>query len=342
MSRLRCRKRSFVVLSVLLAPLGSTLLVSCTNLAGPPPPLQAAPATAPTLSSGPALPTRPVPAPVSSFTGLATDLGAPTLCVKIDNSRQARPQSGLEQADLVYVEPIEGGLSRLLAVYQSQIPPVVGPVRSVRQSDLELLANFGRPALGFSGEAAALRPLIDQSPVLDVSLRNRPGAYRRDGRRAMPHNLYADAHQLSEGGAPPQDIGFRFGPTPPGGQPVPDTAVRYGATEIAVQWVPAESRWVVAIDGAAFTSASGARLGATTVVLQRVVVRETQIRDAAGTPSPFVATVGSGEAIVLRDGQAFGGQWSRPAPGLGTTFTLPDGTPLTFAPGPVWIVLVPA
>lgn len=341
MSRSGCRKRSLVVLSVLLTALWPTLL-SCTSLAGPPPPAQAAPATAPTLPSGPALPSLPVAAPVSPFTGLATDLGAPVLCVKIDNSPPARPQSGLEQADLVYVEPVEGGLSRLLAVYQSQIPPVVGPVRSVRHSDLELLANFGRPALAFSGEAAALRPLIEQAPVLDVSLRNRPDVYRRDGRRSIPHNLYADADQLRVGGAPPRDIGFRFGPTPSGGRPMPDTAVRFGATEIAVQWSPAETRWVVAIDGAALTSASGARLGAATVVLQRVALRETPIRDAAGSPSPFVMTVGAGEAIVLREGQAFGGQWSRSAPELGTTFTLPDGTPLTFAPGPVWVVLVPA
>jgi hypothetical protein len=76
-------------------------------------------------------------------------------------------------------------------------------------------------------------------------------------------------------------------------------------------------------------------------VLQRVAVRDTGIRDAAGSPSPFVATVGSGEAVVLRDGQAFAGNWSRPAPDAVTHYTLPDGSPLTFAPGPVWVVLIP-
>jgi hypothetical protein len=77
------------------------------------------------------------------------------------------------------------------------------------------------------------------------------------------------------------------------------------------------------------------------VVLQRVQVRDTGIRDAAGSPSPFAATVGSGEAIVLRDGQAFSGSWSRPTPDAVTMYTLPDGSSLTFAPGPVWVVLVP-
>lgn len=338
--------RSRVVLIVLVTALLPSLL-SCSGSAEsagveetalPPPatlPSLPAPLTTPTT-------TTPVPAPVSPFTGQPGDLGAPVLGVKIDNVSRARPQSGLEAADLVYVEPIEGGLSRLLAVFQSRLPPEVGPVRSVRQSDLELLAGFGRPALAFSGEAAALRPLIEAAPVLDVSAAARPGAYYRNRKRSIPHNLYADPVRLREGGAAPQDVGFRFGPTPPGGSPTPATQVRYSSTRIGVQWLAAESRWVLAIDGRPLTSASGPRPGAATVVLQQVVVRDTNVRDAAGNPSPFAATVGAGDATVLRDGLAFTGKWSRPAAQSGTTFTLPDGSPLTFAPGPVWVVLVPA
>ncbi|HEX2291142.1 MAG TPA: DUF3048 domain-containing protein, partial [Pseudonocardiaceae bacterium] len=163
---------------------------------------------------------------VSPFTGLVTDLSAPVLTVKIDNARSARPQTGLTLADVVYVEPVEGGISRLLAVYQSQFPPVVGPVRSTRLTDLQLLANFGRPALAFSGAAAEIGALVAQAPVLDVSADEQPGSYRRDRTRRMPHNLYADTNLLRQGGAPPRDIGFRFGPTPPGGRPMPETNVR--------------------------------------------------------------------------------------------------------------------
>jgi Protein of unknown function (DUF3048) N-terminal domain/Protein of unknown function (DUF3048) C-terminal domain len=283
----------------------------------------------------------PPPPPVSPFTGLPTDLNAPVLGVKIDNAAVARPQRGLEQADLVYVEPVEGGLSRLLAVYQSQVPPVVGPVRSTRASDVELLANFGRPALAFSGAAPSVGALVAGAPVLDVSALARPGDYRRDRSRQMPHNLFGDANLLRQGGAPPRDIGFRFGPTPPGGRPIQQTDVSYPATTIGVQWAPAEGRWLISMDGAPLTSASGPRPSAATVVLQRVAVRDTGVRDAAGSPSPFAATVGSGDAVVLRDGQAFSGSWSRPAPNAVTSYTRPDGSPLTFAPGPVWVVLVP-
>lgn len=297
------------------------------------------PAPSPLPSEVPVPP--PSPPPVSPFTGLPTDLGAPVLGVKIDNAAVARPQRGLEQADLVYVEPVEGGLSRLLAVYQSQVPPLVGPVRSTRASDVELLANFGRPALAFSGAAASVGALVAGAPVLDVSELARPGNYHRDRRKRMPHNLYGDASLLRQGGAPPRDIGFRFGPPPPGGRPVPVTAISYPATAIGVQWLPAQARWVISMDGAPLTSASGPAPTAATVVLQRVAVRDAGVRDAAGSPSPFAATVGSGDAVVLRDGLAFSGSWSRPTREAITTFTQPDGSPLTFAPGPVWVVLVP-
>ncbi len=284
----------------------------------------------------------PSPPPVSPFTGMPTDLGAPVLCVKIDNAARARPHTGLDVADLVYVEPVEGGISRLLAVYQSRFPPVVGPVRSTRVTDLQLLANFGRPALAFSGAADDITALVARAPVLDVSADVRGSDYRRDWSRPIPHNLYADAMALRQGGAPPQDIGFRFGPTPAGGRPVPQANARYRAFDIGVLGGPAEARWVISMDGRPLTSAAGPRPGAATVVLQRVPVRDTSIRDASGAPSPFAATVGAGDVVVLRDGLAFGGTWSRPTPAAVTTFSLPDGSPLAFAPGPVWVVLVPA
>ena len=299
---------------------------------------------APVQPAGPPSPLpipAPAPPPVSPFTGLPTDPAAPVVAVKVDNAASARPQSGLELADVVYVEPVEGGLSRLLAVYQSRCPAVVGPVRSARLTDLQLLANFGRPALVFSGAAPEVSALVASAPLVDVSELARPGPYRRDWRRPMPHNLYADTSSLRRFGAPPRDIGFRFGPPPPGGHPLPATEVSYPAATIGVQWDPAQGRWMIVMDGVPLTSASGPRPSAATVVLQHVAMHLTQIRDAAGSPSPFVATVGSGEAVVLRDGLAFAGSWSRPAPDAATAFTFPDGSPLTFAPGPVWVVLVP-
>ncbi|MGH8919103.1 MAG: DUF3048 domain-containing protein, partial [Actinomycetes bacterium] len=269
-----------LAVALLLCVLPAVLLAGARSAPEIPPPVTAAPVSpspaeplpSPTPSPIPSLPPSPIPSPppVSPFTGMPTDLGAPVLSVKIDNAKAARPQTGLALADLVYVEPVEGGISRLLAVYQSHFPPLVGPVRSTRLTDLQLLANFGRPALAFSGAAAQITALVARAPVLDVSEEKQPRSYRRDRRKRMPHNLYGDTFLLRRGGQPPRDIGFRFGPTPPGGRSVPGTNVRYRATDIGVQWVPTEARWVISMDGAPFIAAAGPRPGAATVVLQRV------------------------------------------------------------------------
>ncbi len=302
----------------------------------------AEPVNPPSPRSAPAPPSSsPSPPPVSPFTGLPTDLSKPVLIVKIDNARQARPQRGLTAADVVYVEPVEGGISRFAAVYQSRVPPVVGPVRSVRRTDIQLFANYGRPALAFSGTAPALQPLLRQSPAVEVPPNARPGAYYRQGSRSAPHNLYADARELSPAGAAPVDIGFRFGPVPEGGRPIDSTSVHYRSTDIGIEWASDQQRWVFRMDGEPLTATEGGRPGAETVVLQRVDVRPTAIRDASGAVSPFALTAGHGQAVVLRDGQAFDARWSRPEPPAPTTFTRPDGSPMPFAPGPVWVILVP-
>ena len=110
------------------------------------------------------------------------------LAVKIDNIVYARPQTGLQSADLVYVIPVEGGLTRFMAVYSSHIPPVVGPVRSARQSDLDLLRQFGRPAFAWSGATPHLVPFIERAPVVDLYALQVGGYYRSSepGRAVQP------------------------------------------------------------------------------------------------------------------------------------------------------------
>src|SRR5579859_698295 len=88
---------------------------------------------------------------VSPFTGEPIARLGPELIFKIDNVAQARPPTGLTDADIVYLLPVDAGLSRIFAVFSSHIPPVVGPVRSARAEDIQLLGQFGRPAFAFSG-----------------------------------------------------------------------------------------------------------------------------------------------------------------------------------------------
>jgi hypothetical protein len=278
----------------------------------------------------------------SPFTGRPAPTGRPVIAVKIDNVRPARPQTGLERADLIYVEPVEGGLSRIMAIFSSGLPTKIGPVRSARESDLELLAQYGKPGLAYSGANKAVLAAIRKSSVVDLSQNRVPSAYSRTSAKSAPHNLLLDPRKLlGHGGkiSAAKDIGFRFGKLPDGlGEPVKRKTVKYGAASTAFTWSAARKQWDVSLDGRAAVSTSGTRLAAATVVVQNTDISASDLHDVLGNATPYTHTVGSGTAVVLRDGVAVPARWSRPSPEAGTTFTTADGAPLPFAIGPVWIV----
>lgn len=267
------------------------------------------------------------------------------LAVKIDNVGPARPQTGLDAADVVYAEQVEAGLSRLMAVYASRLPSAVGPVRSARETDLELLRQFDRPALAFSGAQSKLLPLIAAAPVRALPPGKAPGnAYYRGAGRVAPHNLFVRPKALK---ADPKEsalasTGFRFGPRPQGGTPQTHRTVRFPAATFTFDWVEYEGRWRVTMDGRRARTSDGKELAPSTVVVQYVKVRPSRFHDRAGSVSPFTETVGQGSATVLRDGRAYRAHWSRPAARSGTDFTTPTGKPLPFAEGQVWVVFAKA
>jgi hypothetical protein len=269
--------------------------------------------------------------------------GTHVLAVKIDNVGPARPHRGLEKADIVYVEQVEAGLSRILAVYSSQLPPVVGPVRSARESDLELLRQFDRPTLAFSGAQTKLLPLIEAAPVNALPPAKAPAAYFRSQDRAAPHNLYLRPERAvgdTPGVNAAEYAGLRFGPAPPGGKPVTGHTVRYPAARFAFTWSAEQRRWLLAMDGTPSRTEAGGRLSAATVIVQYVTVRPSRFQDRSGNTSPYTETVGSGTALVLRDGKAHKADWKRGAAESGTAFTTPDGKSMKFASGQIWIVYV--
>ena len=176
---------------------------------------------------------------MSPLTGEPGDAGRAVLAVKVDNSPEGRPWTGVGDADVVYVEPVEGGLTRLLAVFASRLPATVGPVRSFRESDLDLLAAYGRPAFAFSGNAPELDAQVRSASVVPLSAERVAGPYRRAADRPVPHNLYGDPAALVDaapGVEGPRDVGFRFGPLPDdGSSPAPDATERVGRTEVALR-----------------------------------------------------------------------------------------------------------
>ena len=276
----------------------------------------------------------------SPFTGEPISSPGPELIFKIDNVKQARPPTGLQDADIVYLLPVEGGLSRIFAVFSSHIPPVVGPVRSAREEDIDLLRQFGRPAFAFSGAQPRLLPVVEHARIVDLYA-GIVGGYFRSSSRIEPYNLYARTRQLlaeakgAESRA--RDIGFRFGPQPGGGTPTTSYSTSYSAASFRFAWSAAQHRWLVWMDGAPALAAGGGQLGGPTVVIQYVRVSTSGFLELGIRP-PFANTVGSGTAIVLRDGRAYRVHWSRPTADGGTTYTLPDGQRMPFARGQVWVV----
>jgi hypothetical protein len=276
-----------------------------------------------------------------SQSGLA---GASVLAVKIDNARAARPATGLNSADIVYAEQVEGGLSRLMAVYATKLPKVIGPVRSARESDLELLRQFDRPTLAFSGAQGKLMPLINKAPLVAQTPEETPGAYYRGTDRPSPHNLYLRPTRLMSAapGADALPTGFHYGTAPTGGEKETSRTVRYPAARFTFTWSADRARWLVSMDGKPTVTTDGKRVAAATVVVQYVKVRKSAFHDFLGNNTPYTETVGKGKAKVLRGGRAYDVNWSRPNAAEGTEFTTNAGAPVNFAKGQVWVVFAKA
>jgi hypothetical protein len=299
------------------------------------------------LASAPQRAPSPSPSPShqgplrSPFTGEPVHRLKRVLVVKIGNTVPERPATGLARADIVYLIPVEGGLSRIMAVFSSHYPRVVGPVRSAREDDLDLLRQFGRPAFAWSGAQPRLVPVVEHSRIVDLyALTSR--AYFRTVDRVPPYNLYADTRTLlkeANHASVARDIGFRFGPPPPGGHHLRSKSVSFPAASFRFTWSRAKGRWLVWMDGSRAISVGAGQLSAPTVVIQRVVVGLSRFLEQGPMMPPDAHSVGSGTALVLRNGEAYHARWSRPSANGGTTFTTDTGKPMTFARGPVWIVL---
>jgi hypothetical protein len=269
------------------------------------------------------------------------------VAVKIDNAVLARPfHRGLEIAPLVYEELVEGGATRFLAVYDGAPDVEVGPVRSVRESDMELLQQFGPVALAYSGGNVGTLQTVDRyaaaGQVVNASFDVMPQLYRRAGKRVDAYNFYVSPGQLaarSASATAAKDIGLTFGPLPPtAGVPVSSASVSFSKLSSAgVRWQPETGRWTVLQDGQPMAAVAPAN-----VVVQHVGIRPGGYVDVAGNPTPYTVTVGSGRISMLRDGKRIDGHWSRPHPAAPTRFVDDAGVDLPLAPGPTWVLLVPA
>lgn len=333
MSFLRPLPRGGLPLAVVVLA-GSVALAGCA--AGDP----STAASSPTPSTA-----SPTPAPEPPTTLLSGRVGhdGQVLAVKIDNTVNAHPQAGVMAADVVYVEEVEWGLTRFLTVYSSRYPKEVGPVRSARISDLDLLRQYGKVAFAFSGANPRLTPLIGEAPLYDVSGDVSGTGYWRESGRAAPWNFFGDPKRLlarAPDAVQAHDVGFTFSDRrPKGGHRVRAVTVAWGSSTERFQWSRSDHRWLVTTDGRPALSTEGPQLGGTTVVVQSVDVYASEFGDRYGGVTPMSETVGHGKALVLRNGRAYRVTWSRPKAEKGTTWSY-RGHDFPMAPGQVWIVLL--
>ncbi|GAA3657406.1 DUF3048 domain-containing protein [Nonomuraea antimicrobica] len=277
------------------------------------------------------------------FTGKPYDKLKPVLAVKIENTAAGKPQLGLKSADIVYVEQVEAGLTRLMAIFSSKLPAKVGPVRSARISDLHIAPQFGKPAFSYSGAQTKMLPFIAEASLFDVGDTRTPGAYFRQPGRVAPYNLFANTKELLAGApkaSKAKDVGFTFGDAPAeGGTERKSFTVRWPAARFTFTWSEAKKQWMIAQDGKKDMAAEGGQLSAPTIVVQYTKTERSEFHDVNDSYTPLVHTTGKGSAVVLRDGKAFNAKWERKSEESGTTFTTASGEPMNFAPGQVWVAL---
>lgn len=333
-------KRAIAGVVGLIVVAGGALALTQGGSDGPPPTTTttAAPTT-----------TTTAPQQIAPLTGLAGDygdlLGRPALIVKVDNHPLARPQAGLNQADLVIEERVEGNITRLASVFHSQDADPVGPVRSTRSTDIDIASLFGRPLYASSGGNDHVLSALRRANVVDVG-HNRSGeAFRRESGRPAPHNLFASTLGLrakaGETPPPPSPI-FTYrtdeATVATGERPAGGVALSFGGAEVSrFTWDTATKSWLRTQSGTPHVDAAGEQIAP-----RNVVVLEIQYTRGSSTQSsPHGVTTGEGRALVFTAGHVIEGRWTRPGPNSPLLLLAPDGAPILLTPGQTFLELPP-
>jgi len=290
--------------------------------------------------------------PAKCINGAVPDGGAPdrpALAIKVENLPEARPQAGLDKADIVYEEPVEGGITRFIAVFECLDASRVGPVRSARLTDPPILIQFGKQTLfGYAGGVPRVERDVATTGLHDVNYEIPPAvsAYIRDPRRDAPHNLYTSTKALykagHDSGGRPKPI-FRFGPEIFGKARAVHTAhVDFSSTaDVFWRWNPKKEMYFRFHGTEPHMLEGNVQVSAANVIVQVVHLKDTGIVDVAGNPSPEVESVGSGKCYVLRGGRMIVGTWVRKSENQVTQFLDPSRHPIQLHPGRTWVELFP-
>jgi len=283
----------------------------------------------------------------NALTGLPGANG-PVLFVKIDDTRAAHPQIGLDSADVIYIEQVEGGLTRIAAVFSNKLPAKIGPIRSARISDIDLMANYGRVGMAYSGAQSKFLPVLRAANIEDIGADTEPASiYSRDPSRSAPTDMLLNPKALLNKSinvehrkiTTAKSVGWSFGPLPLGGKAIKSAELKWPAAKYKAVWSSVTQRWKMYYNGTPDLAANGVQLGSPTLLIQEVSITPSIYHDKLGSYTPFSNTVGSGTGYLLRDGQEIPVFWNRVSATQATTWTLKDGSPAYLPVGQVWVAL---
>lgn len=285
--------------------------------------------------------------PVYPLTGLPiTDQAAasrPAMVVKIDNNSRARPQSGLNAADIVFEEIVEAQ-TRFAAVFHSQGSDPVGPIRSGRTQDIDLLGSFNRPLFVWSGGNHNVTQAIEDSDLVDLSAQHNEvysgGGFYRNSERDSPHNLYAQTSMLwtlapADAAAPPQQFQYLLAGEAAVGEAAAGVDLVMDGLDVGWRYDAATGRYLRTTEGEPHLDAATGQISSANVIVM-VVVYDPK---PGGIGSPEAQTIGSGEVFVFTGGVLVRGTWTRADRLSPIVLTDANGQPIRLTPGNTWVEL---
>ena len=291
---------------------------------------------------------QPCPLTGETLPGDAAPPDRPVLAVKVENTPDAQPLAGLEGADIVYEEVVEGGITRFVVLFHCDDANRVGPVRSIRSTDPGILAPFSEhPLLAFSGGSKGVRTIVEDAGMTTLDEDSATKAFERDDDRVVPHNLFTETKALwakalkRAEGEPAPAAAFIYSDEVPSPSKKARVATVVFSGLATAEWHWAKGRWVRYLEGSPMLLENGEPITTDNVVIQVVKTTESDFQDVSGYPSPEVDLTGSGKAWVLRDGKLIVGKWERSDEADFTTFLTRSGEEIALTPGTTYVELAP-
>jgi hypothetical protein len=256
------------------------------------------------------------------------------IAAKVENIAAARPHVGLSLADITFVEEVEGAQTRLIAVYHTRFPKRLGPIRSARSTDVQLLPLFGKPGLVYSGANSSVQRKINNASIVPIPRST------RDPNRVAPHNVFVNMAAIARSTklreATP--IGWTFSDVVPHTPSTNAVKVRVGHDTFSFGY--SSGRYTVRWNGARYADGdTGAITKTDNVVIMKVHNHPDGNRDVLGARSVQSDTVGKGAVTIYRDGKKIVGQWKRTKASAPLRFTDKSGDPIALKPGQTWVTL---